>query len=296
VTGKTDDVNELIASLPSSPGSGCPQLHHATAAARRRRSLTSTRTRSASWRSTSEVRRRRAPDRACRRAHSTTTLTQSRHSIRAHDGGMPKRHPRSLSGTRATARLLLHHPAVHAQAGTMPGATRAITGNALGPDLPTVPVMVLAAVDERTASVRHVSRRSSEKPRFFYCTLGLRLTCGDIHDEGIASLRPAKAERRTRVASFAARVSLPLAAFSEAPSAPPRACGGRWGAGRSRRTPSGSPPAAATASRTTTTLTIIPARGPFLAYSGYSPITRNSAGPAGPGPGSLERPPGVRVA
>ena len=89
-------------------------------------------------------------------------------------------------------------------------------------------------------------RPSSAKPRFFYCTLGRRLTCGNVHDEGIASLRPAKVERRTGVASFGARLSLPLAAFSEAPSAPPRACGGRWGAGRSRRTATGSPPAAAT--------------------------------------------------
>jgi hypothetical protein len=40
----------------------------------------------------------------------------------------------------------------------------------------------------------------------------------------------------------------------------------------------GSNPADA-ASKTTTILTITPARGPFLAYSGRSPITRTSAGP-----------------
>jgi hypothetical protein len=40
---------------PSSHGSGCPQLHHAAATTRRRRSPTSTRTHSASWRSISQV-------------------------------------------------------------------------------------------------------------------------------------------------------------------------------------------------------------------------------------------------
>ncbi len=39
--------------FPASPGSGCPQLHRATATARRRRSLTSTRSHGASWRSKS---------------------------------------------------------------------------------------------------------------------------------------------------------------------------------------------------------------------------------------------------
>ena len=37
------------------------------------------------------------------------------------------------------------------------------------------------------------------KTTIFYCTLGRRLTCGDVHDEGIASFRRAKAERRTGV-------------------------------------------------------------------------------------------------
>lgn len=35
------------------------------------------------------------------------------------------------------------------------------------------------------AAGRHWSRRSSGKPRFFYCTLARRFTCGDVHDEGI---------------------------------------------------------------------------------------------------------------
>ena len=65
------------------------------------------------------------------------------------------------------------------------------------------------------------SRRSLAKPRFFYCTLDRRLTCGDIHDESTASLPPVKAERRAGVASFGTRLSLPLAVFPEAPSASP---------------------------------------------------------------------------
>src|SRR5271157_4639221 len=117
---------------------------------------------------------------------------------------------------------------------------------------------------------RLLSAPPSAKPRFFYCTLARRLTCGDIHHEGTASLPPVKAERRTGVASFGTRLSLPLAVFPEAPSASPWACGGgRRGAGRwrSRRTASGSPPAAATGRCGS-------GRGPAPAVPGRSPEAR----------------------
>ena len=138
--------------------------------------------------------------------------------------------------------------------------------------------------------VRRCRRRSSAKPRYFYCTLGRRLTCGYIHDEGIASLRPAKAERRTGVVSFGARLSLPLAAFSEATSAPPRACGGRWGAGRSRRTASGSPPAAATASKRRPPLRSSQPAAPFWRIPAAPLLHVTRLDPAGPGPGVLTDP------
>jgi len=100
----------------------------------------------------------------------------------------PPQRPRRHRAQAATA------PARAAPAASVTTARTAPT--ALAPATPAAPARTRPARTCPPGTPRgpgkRSSRRSSAKPRFFYCTLDPRLTCGDVHDEGIASLRPAR--------------------------------------------------------------------------------------------------------
>lgn len=72
---------------PSSPGSGCPQLRYAAATAQRRRSFTSARLHSASWRT-------RSPSQCPGTARSSTSAGRS--EIITMSGNFPRRSPTVL--------------------------------------------------------------------------------------------------------------------------------------------------------------------------------------------------------
>ena len=93
-------------------------------------------------------------------------------------------------------RLCLHWPATAPIAQRGPPRTRpAVQPSPASPDPPAAasdPDLEPgpSGLDQRSARPgRRSGRPLSAKPRFFYCTLDRRLTCGNVHDEDIASLR-----------------------------------------------------------------------------------------------------------